>query len=79
MSPALAFVSQSASELGVEQLAAYVSDEETRAVVQAATSSRWPTATIHDGGLAIALGNVSQEPSPGLMTDYPFHEWVLPR
>jgi pilus assembly protein CpaE len=67
MSAALAFVSERESELGFEQLAAYVGDEETRAVVQAATSSRWPTATIHDGGLAIALGNVSQEPSPGLM------------
>ncbi len=67
MSAALAFVSQSENEFGLEQLAAYVGDEETRAVVQAATSSRWPTASIHDGGLAIALGNVSQEPSPGLM------------
>ncbi len=67
MSAALAFVSESASEFGLEQLAAYVGDEETRAVVQAATKSRWPTASIHDGGLAVALGNVSQEPSPGLM------------
>jgi pilus assembly protein CpaE len=65
MSAALAFVGE--SELGLEQLAAYVGDEETRAAVQQATQSRWPTASIHDGGLAIALGNVSQEPSPGLL------------
>jgi pilus assembly protein CpaE len=67
MSSALAFVATTQNELGLEQLAAYVADEETRALVQAATRSRWPSATVHDGGLAIALGNVSQEPSPGLM------------
>lgn len=67
MKSALSFVSESESELGLEQLAAYVGDDETRTVVQAAVRSRWPTASIHDGGLAVALSIVSQEPSPGLM------------
>jgi len=67
MKSALAFVNESQSGLGLEQLAAYVGDDETRAVVQAAVKSRWPTASIHDGGLAVALGIVSQEPSPSLM------------
>lgn len=67
MSAAVSFFASGVSGVGSDQLAAYVGDDETRALVEAAVHSRWPTASIHEGGLAVALGNVSQEPSPGLL------------
>ena len=65
-------LSAAVSELGNEslaneQLAAFLSDGETRAVVQDAVRDRWPNATLHDGGLAAALGALSQEMSPPVL------------
>lgn len=50
-----------------EQLIAYINDADTRLIVSAAVSERWPTAMIHDGGLPAALSTLSQETSPPLV------------
>lgn len=55
------------SSLGNEQLVAFVADENTKAVVTQSISERWPTALVHDGGLAAALGALSQETSPSIV------------
>ncbi|MEX2454958.1 MAG: hypothetical protein WD470_09655 [Rhodospirillaceae bacterium] len=53
--------------LANEQLMAFVSDAGTRDSVRAAVCDRWPNAVLHDGGLAAALGALSQEASPQLL------------
>lgn len=53
--------------LANEQLAAFLSDPETRSVVQAVVADRWPNAVLQDGGLSAALGALSQNPSPPVL------------
>lgn len=53
--------------LANEQLAAFLSDPETRAVVQDVVEDRWPNAILQDGGLSAALGALSQNPSPPIL------------
>jgi pilus assembly protein CpaE len=50
-----------------EQLAAFLSDPETRSVVQSVVTERWPNAVLQDGGLSTALGALSQNPSPPIL------------
>ena len=62
---ALAAISETGNEsLANEPLSAFLCDPEARSAVQEAVSDRWPNATLHDGGLAAALGALSQESSP---------------
>ena len=53
--------------LANEQLAAFLSDPETRSVVQSVVADRWPNAVLQDGGLSAALGALSQNPSPPIL------------
>lgn len=53
--------------LANEQLAAFLSDPETRGVVQSVVAERWPNAVLQDGGLSAALGALSQNPSPPIL------------
>lgn len=53
--------------LANEQLAAFLSDAETRTVVQSVVEERWPNAVLQDGGLSAALGALSQNPSPPVL------------
>lgn len=55
------------TSLANEQLAAFLSDPETRSVVQNVVSERWPNAVLQDGGLSAALGALSQNPSPPVL------------
>lgn len=53
--------------LANDPLTAFITDAETRETVRAAVRDRWPNAVLHDGGLASALGALSQETSPQLL------------
>ena len=53
--------------LANEQLAAFLSDPETRTVVQSVVAEGWPNAVLQDGGLSAALGALSQNPSPPIL------------
>ena len=65
---ALAVLNESENgSLAKEQLAAFLSDPETRSVVQTVVAERWPNAVLQDGGLSAALGALSQNPSPPVL------------
>lgn len=65
---ALAVLNDAGSDsLANEQLAAFLSDPETRSVVQSVVAERWPNAVLQDGGLSAALGALSQNPSPPVL------------
>ena len=65
---ALAAISETANgSLANDQLAAFLSDAETRAVVHGVIEDRWPNAILQDGGLSAALGALSQNPSPPIL------------
>ena len=53
--------------LANEQLTAFLSDPETRTVVQSVVAEGWPNAVLQDGGLSAALGALSQNPSPPIL------------
>ena len=67
MSAALAMASSIEAEFSNDHLACFVADHETHEAVYQAISARWPTATIQEGGLPVALSMMSQEPSPPLL------------
>lgn len=67
MNAAVAYEETGPESLANEQLTAFVSDAETRATVQTAIGDRWPNAIVHDGGIAAALGILSQDPSPPVL------------
>lgn len=65
---ALAVLSETGEgSLANEQLAAFLSDAETRSVVEGVVAERWPNAVLQDGGLSAALGALSQNPSPPVL------------
>lgn len=55
------------ASLANDQLAAFLTDAETRAVIQDVVEDRWPNAILQDGGLSAALGALSQNPSPPVL------------
>lgn len=55
------------ASLANDQLAAFLVDTETRAVIQDVLEDRWPNAILQDGGLSAALGALSQNPSPPIL------------
>ena len=67
MNAAVAYQEAGSESLTGEQLLAFLSDGETRLLVQSAIGARWPNAIVHEGGLAAALGTLSQDPSPPVL------------
>jgi pilus assembly protein CpaE len=67
MSALSSLASQFHTQISNDQLIAFVADDETRATVTNAVTSRWPTAVVHDGGLSAALGALTHESSPPLL------------
>lgn len=65
---ALAAISETGNEsLANDQLAAFLCDAGTRAVIHDVVEDRWPNAVLQDGGLSAALGALSQNPSPPIL------------
>jgi pilus assembly protein CpaE len=67
MSALSSLASQFQAQISNDQLVAFVADDETRAAVTNAVTSRWPTAVVNDGGLSAALGALTHESSPPLL------------
>lgn len=67
MNALAAFAETGNESLANDQLAAFLVDADTRAVIHDVVEARWPNAILQDGGLAGALGALSQNPSPPIL------------